>query len=92
MLIWFQNNLSFPSNWRPIPRCHKCRRYMTPLVIERIDLLVCWQCKCQIRKEDGEGKKCERCEGDLTLATKDRKEFLELCGEVIDEAGVEREL
>jgi hypothetical protein len=57
---------------------------MTPLVIERIDLLVCWKCKCQIRKEEGEGKNCESCGGELELATKDRDEFLESSGERID--------
>jgi PHP family Zn ribbon phosphoesterase len=54
---------------------------MTPLVIEKINLLVCWKCKCQIRKEEGEGKKCESCGGKLEMATKDREDFLELSGE-----------
>jgi hypothetical protein len=58
---------------------------MTPLVIERIDLLVCWKCKCQIRKEEGEGKRCEVCDGELELATKDREDFLRLCGKVAEE-------
>jgi hypothetical protein len=63
---------------------------MSPLVIERIDLLVCWKCKCQIRKEEGEGKKCESCGGELNLATKNREEFLELCGKEGDDGKGEK--